>query len=124
VTGIADTVLNQHLRSGESVLLGRPDDQRDLSVLPADKWQERTASAEAIKCLWTSTKASDKSQVDGACIEGVLDLSAVSSKRAVVLSNCLFTDPIILEGAYLGSLDFRALLSWRAYAPRISDATV
>jgi hypothetical protein len=105
VTGIADTVLNQHLRCGKSVLLGRPDDRRDLSMLPADKWQERTASADAVRCLWTSTNASERSQIDGARIEGVLDLSAVSSKHAVVLSNCLFTDPIILEGAYLGSLD-------------------
>ena len=98
--------LARNLRKGGPVLLGRPENCHDLSTLPDREWESRTVSAQAIKRLCTSTSGPEVLKLDGVRIMGALDLSNLTVQRVLVLSNCLFTDGVILENARLASIDF------------------
>jgi hypothetical protein len=98
--------LARNLRKGSPVILGRPEDCRDLSKLPVSKWKGRTVSAQTIRHLCASSSGPEALKFDGVRITGALNLSNLTVQCMLVLSNCLFTDGIILENARLAGVDF------------------
>jgi hypothetical protein len=97
--------LDERIRNGEPLVLGRPGDVRDLSVLPSETWQERTVAASVVEELCASADPSKRLKIDGVRIEGDLDLTAARCQREITLSSCLFTGRVILVNAHLVSLD-------------------